>query len=286
MPSPTEALATLPKLLDVLAAAPADVVQGDSGMIYGHETKYLTWDFNPAQYDHLEFSQITDAQFGHIRCKVDRLKEYRDWILAEPFRFMLWTGDMVDAWAMWSPGQPWEQIGDPQSQVFKFCELFAPARHRVLGFVGGNHERRAIPGFGDLGRLIATLLKLPYSAGQQWIDINFGKHSPYTINLWHGRGNPRTLGAVAQMLDRQMKETAADTCLIGHVHRPLDTVMWKQVRDRAHRRIVLKKCYGAIGSSFLEFFASYGEVAGFSGHDVVMPRIVLTPDGKSELTLK
>jgi hypothetical protein len=255
-------------------------------MVYGQECKYVTWDFDPAQFDHIEISQITDVQFGHIACKVERVKEFRDWILSEPYRYMLWTGDMVDAWAFWSPGTPWEQQCDPQRQIFKFAELWAPARHRILGSVGGNHERRAIPAFGDLGLLIGWLLDIPYSRGQQWIDINYGKHQPYKVNLWHGRGNPRTLGTVAQMLDRHIQQTDADLCLVGHVHTPLIAPLWKQYRDRGHRRVGLRKCFGAVGSSFLDFFGTYGETMGLRGHDVLMPRLVLTPDGRSELTLK
>jgi hypothetical protein len=73
---------------------------------------------------------------------------------------------------------------------------------------------------------------------------------------------------------------------MGHVHTPLIAPLWKQYRDRSHRRVCLRKCFGAVGSSFLDFFATYGEVAGMRASDVLMPRCVLTPDGRSELTLK
>jgi hypothetical protein len=180
-----------------------------SGMIYGEQQKYVSWDIPTTKFSEIELLQITDVQFGHIACKYDRVIEYRDYVLAKPNRFMLWTGDNVDAWAMWSPGRAFDQIADPQSQVFKFCEVWAPARHRILGYVGGNHERRAIPGFGDLGTLIATLLKIPYSNGRQFIDIYFGKHDPFRVALWHGVGGARTKGTVAQILSRFMAEGTA-----------------------------------------------------------------------------
>lgn len=274
-------------LMTVIARAPKNVVPMSSGMVFGRETKYVSWEFSEKQFpNQIELVQITDLQFGHISCKVDRVIEYRDWVLASPNRFMLWTGDNVDAWRLGSPGSPFEQIGDPQTQVYKFCEIWAPARHRILGYVGGNHERRGVAGFGDLGLLLAQLLQIPYSGGRQFIDIVYGKHDAFKVDLWHGTGGARTKGTVAQILDRFMQQGVADLYLMGHLHQPLIMPIWKQTRDRAKRRIVLKKCFGAVGSSFLDTWGTYGEISGFAAHDVLMPRCVLTPDGKSELTLR
>lgn len=256
-----------------------------SGMLYGEQAKYVAWHF-PASLGTIELLQLTDVQFGHQFCKYDRVVEYRDWVLDKPNRFMLWTGDNVDAWAMWSPGRAFDQIADPQSQVFKFCETWAPARHRILGYVGGNHERRAIPGFGDLGILIATLLKVPYSNGRQFVDIRFGKHQPFKVALWHGGGSARTKGSVAQTLDRFMAQGDAQLYLMGHLHQPLMIPAWREVRDTDRQRVRLEKRIGAVGSSFLETFGTYGEVSGYVGHDVMMARALLEPNGKWELTLR
>lgn len=253
------------------------------------ETKYLTWDFNKASFDSLEILQITDAQFGHICCKIDRLKEYRDWVLARPNRYMVWTGDNVDSATMQSKGTTWENIGTPQSQVFQFCKLWAPAAHRVLGYVGGNHERRALTTFGDLGLLIAGLLQIPYSRGKQLIDIKFGEwgkgtKEPFQINQWHGVGGARTKGTVAQVLSRFMSEGDAHVYFMGHLHQPMVIPMWKERRGVNGIRSV--KCIGALGSSFLENWGSYGEVSGYTASDVMMPRVVITRGGRWEMTLR
>lgn len=257
-----------------------------TGMLIGAESKYVSWDIPAKKFDNIELMQITDMQYGHVGCRVHRVIEYRDWVLAKPNRFMLWTGDNVDAWAMWSPGRPFEQIGDPQSQVFQFCELWAPARHRILGYVGGNHERRAIPGFGDLGILIASLLKIPYSGGRQMVDVYFGKHEPFRISLWHGTGGARTKGTVAQGLARFMEQGDSQLYLTGHVHQPLLIPTWKEVRDVKNRRVTLRKSIGCVGSSFMETWGTYGEVAGYAGGDVMMGNARLEADGKWEVSLR
>lgn len=266
---------------------PADVLKCSTGMQIGEQAKYVTWTIpTTPKYRTVELSQITDVQFGHIACKYERVIEYRDWILSEPNRFMLWTGDNVDAWAMWSPGRAFDQLGDPQSQVMKFVEVWGPARHRVLGYVGGNHERRALPGFGDLGTLIAMLLGIPYSNGRQLIDIRYGQHNPFQISLWHGVGGARTKGTVAQILDRFMSRGDSQVYLMGHLHQPMIIPGWREVREPGQNRIGVRKCFGAVGSSFLSTWGTYGEIAGYSSHDVLMPRIVLEPNGKYEVTLK
>ncbi len=253
-------------------------------MLVQGESKYISWDFSRAPFKTLELLQITDAQFGHICCKIDRLLEYRDWVLSEPNRYMIWTGDNIDSATMQSKGTTWENTGTPQRQMFEFCKLWAPARHRILGYVGGNHERRALTTFGDLGITIAALLRLPYSKGKQLIDINFGKHRPFQISQWHGSGGARTKGSVAQALMRFASEGDSQLYLMGHLHQPMIIPFWKERRGEHGVKNV--KTIAALGSSFMETWGSYGEVMGFSPNDVLMPRCVLDKDGGWEVTLR
>ena len=276
-------LAPVEKFLNTVSL-PANEHLCTTGMVMGGQSKYVSWTL-PDTLQDVYLIQITDVQFGHVMCKYKRVIEFRDWVLSEPNRFMIWTGDMIDAWAAWSPGRPFEQIADPQTQVFKCCEVWAPARHRVLGYVGGNHERRAIPGFGDLGILLATLLKIPYSDGKQHIDITYGKHRPFKITQWHGRGGARTKGTVAQTLHRFASEGDSQYYLMGHLHQPLIMPIWKETRG-ANQKVVMRKCVAALGSSFMEYYGTYAEAAGYSAHDVLMPCAVLEPSGRWSVQLR
>lgn len=229
----------------------------------------------------------SSVQFGHVECQVDRVKEYRDWVLAKPNRFVLFGGDMIDAASVLSPGQPWENICGPQSQVYQFCELMAPLRARILGYVGGNHERRGLKTFGDIGLMIAYLLKIPYSSGQQLIDIHFGKHRPFKTHLYHGRGAARTKGAKVMMLHHLMRDyPGSHLYLVGHLHDCfiLPTVVWDRVPGQS--RVKMQKVMGAMSSSFLSFWGTYAEVAGMTCNDVLMVRTILEPSGKFEATIR
>ena len=266
-----------------------DACRIHAGQNFGAESKFISAYFSEKdvkKWGQLELSHITDIQFGHVCCNHKRMLEYRDWILAAPNRFMLWGGDNIDAFRIGSPGSPWENYFAADKQITKFCEVWAPARHRILGYVGGNHERRGIIGFGDLGKLISYLLSIPYSSGQQFINIYFGKHNPFTVDLWHGRGGAITKGAKINMVHNYMKQSDAQLVLVGHLHDPIATFDWKKRRNHVTSRIELIKQGGAMSSSFLEFFGTYGEIAGYSPGDVMMARAVLDATGHWELTLK
>jgi hypothetical protein len=280
-PSTLDALARLEEMLPEYAARPT------LGMLYGNENKYVTWRFSENDFQTIELLHITDVQFGHVECQEDRVIEYRDWVLAEPNRFVLFGGDMIDAANVLSPGQPWDNLCGPQSQVYKFCELWAPARARTLGYVGGNHERRGLKSFGDIGLMIAYLLKIPYSSGQQLIDIHFGQHKPFKIHLYHGRGTARTKGAKVMMVHQLMKDyPGSQLYLVGHLHDCfiLPTVVWERIPGRSNVRMM--KSVGAMSSSFLNFWGTYAEVAGMSCNDVLMTRTILEPNGKFEVTIR
>lgn len=262
--------------------APGDIVKISTSMRFGDESKYVTVDFSIDEYETVELLMITDVQFGHLACKVNRLKEFIDWVLAEPNRFVFLGGDMVDAATSISIASPYENTEEPQGQVFRLVELMMPIRHRILGYVGGNHERRSVKTFGDLGHLIATFLKVPYSSGKQFVDINFGEHRSFKNSLWHGGTGSRTKGAKMQMLHRFMQQGDAQAYWVGHLHDALMTFDWRERRGKG--KVKLEKFCGMMSSSFLEHYGTYAEVAGMAASDVMMARVILYPNGHWEVT--
>lgn len=254
-------------------------------MIIDGAARRLTWDFSNVDIDTLELLQMTDVQFGHKACDVETVDKYLAWVLAQGNRYILFGGDMVDAGHVQSKGSPFEQIGDPQQELWEFCRLFAPVRHRVLGYVGGNHERRAIPTFGDIGKSIATILELPYSPGKQHIDIIFGDHKPFKISMWHGGGSGQTKGSIANGLVKFMNQADSQLYLLGHLHQAMVVQESREIRGKS--KMVQQKIVGARGSSFLKHYGTYAEVImGANPQTIQMPRAVLERDGKWELTLR
>lgn len=265
--------------------APQDIVQIKSSMQYGDESKYLTVNFDPKEYPKgIEILHLTDVQYGSLACNIPVLQEFLSWILKANNRFVFFGGDMVDAATSLSIASPYDNTEAPQGQVFRFCEMVMPIRHRVLGYVFGNHERRSEKTFGNLGNLIATLLKIPGSSGKQFIDIHYGDHKPFKNSLWHGSSGSRTKGAKLQMLHRFMAQGDAQCYWVGHLHDALMTFDWRERRKNG--RIHLEKFAGVMSSSFLEHYGSYSEVAGMAATGTMMWRAILEPNGHWELTAR
>ena len=254
-------------------------------MIMDGETKYVTVKFAPTKrLQTVELLMLTDLQYGAHSFMEKRFIEFRDWILSRPNRYVFFGGDMIDAATVLSVASPYENKCDPSEQVNGLIQLLAPLRSRVLGYVGGNHERRTSKSFGDAGRLIATLMKIPYSRGVQFIDIHYGEHKPFKVSLWHGSGSARTKGAKAQMLHRFMSQADSQVYLCGHLHDVVLLFDWRQ--QRSGKRIRLVKIAGVMSSSFQSFWNTYAECAGMSPNDTMMARIILEPTGKWEVTLR
>src|ERR1700675_277823 len=99
-PSTMDALRQLAESLPEYECTPT------TGMAYGEQVKYVSWTFDPAKFDTLEVLHVTDIQYGHVECRIHRVIEYRDWILKQPKRFVLFGGDLVAASTGLSPGSP------------------------------------------------------------------------------------------------------------------------------------------------------------------------------------
>lgn len=253
-------------------------------MIYDGETKYVTYNIPRERHDSIEVMMLTDLQFGHKSFNEDRFLEFREWILSEPNRFVCLGGDLIDAATPLSIQNPYENKFQPSEQVGRFCEMFMPIQHRILGSVGGNHERRTGKSFGDAGFLIATLLRIPYSRGVQLIDIHYGDHDPFKISIWHGSGAARTKGARAQMLHRFMQQADSQLYLCGHLHDVVLLFDWRQ--HRVGKEIKLQKIAGVMSSSFINYWNTFAEVAGLPPSDTMMARAVIEPNGHWEVTLR
>ncbi len=276
---------TVASFLDRLAENfPQRTVGLESPMVLDGESKYIEVAISAKQHSKVELIHLTDLQWGAKSFKKARFNTYRDWILADPDRFVLLGGDIIDAATVLSVASPYENDQEPARQVEECVQGLKPLRGRILGYVGGNHERRTIKTYGDSGRVIATLLKIPYSRGVQNIDISYGKHKPFKISLWHGSGSARTKGAKAQMLHRFMHQGDSQLYLVGHLHDVVCLYDWRQQRQDG--KIVLKKIAGVMSSSFQDYWNTYAEVFGMSPSDTMMARCILDPNGGFEVTLK
>lgn len=253
------------------------------------EVKYLKLDFSSKPWDRLELVHFTDLQVGSRNFMRARLEEYSDWTLSKDFRYVFLGGDLIDSATRISIGSPYENTKEPIYQVDEAVELLTPLAKagRLVAYVGGNHERRTIPTFGDSGVLIAQRLQVPYSRGVQLIDVTFGefgKGNPFQVALWHGGGRARTKGAIANVIYGFMQRHSAHVCFIGHLHQAMVIPDYQMVRKGG--KIKLQKRFGVMSSSFQSYWNSYAEVAALNPFDVMMGRAIVERSGHFEVTIR
>lgn len=255
----------------------------------GGANAYVEWVFPEAEcarWRTLSILQLTDVQFGSMYCNVRKLDAYLRWALAAPSRYLVLGGDLVEGFNfLASPGSPYEQAADPHTCLGGFVARFVPVAHRVLGMVSGNHERR-FRAFGDLTRLLAELLQVPWTVGRQHIAVRFGAHQPFKIALHHGRGSAQTRGSVVNALERAALADDSDLFLMGHLHQANTIHIPRSIWDPERREMVLRDSWAAMGSSFLDYWGSYADMAGYRQSKLSMPLAVLDAKGGWSISLK
>lgn len=253
----------------------------------GHS--FVEWDFSARRWPRLEILQLTDIQYGSAYCREDKVREHVKWVLAAPWRRVVFGGDMVEAFNyLKSPGTPADQKpGSVMDQVKQAVSIYQPIAGRVLGYVSGNHERRHMA-LGDLTGLVAEALGgIPWAPGRQHIAIRFGawQKRAFRISMHHGRGSAMTRGSIVNALERMALQDDCDLFLMGHLHQSNAIHIPRPVWDEQAGQVVVRDSWAAMGSSFLSHYGSYADVAGYRANKLHMPLAVLERDGEWRVLL-
>lgn len=244
--------------------------------------KAVEYDLRRRGYNALVICQVTDMHYGARSVSRSVVESYRDFILAGENRFMVWTGDMINAATPYSPGHPHDDHFGPKDQIEEFCDIWriGDAHKRVLGYVGGNHELRAVAQYADLGPEISDRLGIHYSADYQEIRVRFNSHynkrsrGPFSI-LQHHQG----IGGKRASFGEMMKERPDnDVYLTGHYHSAATERVTRKRRDQ-NGDAFIEIAYGMRGSSFMDQYTPYAAAKGHRLNKLQMPSIVLPKQG-------
>lgn len=235
-----------------------------------------------------------DEQLGHVTCDEARIKKDIQWVEKNPQCLVMLLGDAIDSATKESPGSVKENkpaegtIGPsgPIRQAMAYVDMHRSIRDRIIGYVGGNHERRIDKALTEGGagvRLIAEGLstpdhRIPYSGGILLLDVRWRGHL-WTFTLFHGAGAASTAGSRTQRLQRNMLLSDSLITLSGHLHDEMKTSR-RFVRRAPDGKIEIAKQTALQCGTYLQYIGSYGEVGGMSptGPDMIV--IELLSDGR------
>ena len=267
------------RMSKILKSLPKRRIEISTSMLVSGCAKYVTVSLKNFKWPRIELLHITDIQWGNPQCNKEKLEEYREWVTKKPYRFTILGGDMCDLNTMLSVGKgAMEQDSEPSEQVLSLAEFLAPISHRILGYVGGNHEQRGQKFGHDFGAHLAGLLRVPYSDGIQAIDLYYGDWEPFKIYLWHGRGGARTMGSKAQAMMSVIQNDRANLYISGHTHTALVLPGFHVDRDHKKKHIIIEKYYAVSSTSFQNYYGTYAERAYYPPTFLLMGAATIYPN--------
>jgi hypothetical protein len=239
----------------------------------------------PEDWDKPIFFVKGDEQLGHVTCDEARIVKDIAWVEKNPQCLVMLLGDAIDAATDRSPGSLRENKVAPIKQATQYIQMHQSIRDRIVGYVGGNHERRIDKALSEGGagvRLIADGLstpdhRIPFSSGILLLDAYWRGHL-WTFTLFHGAGAAATAGSKVQRLQRNLMLTDSLITLSGHLHDEMKTS--RRFVTRYKNGVKITKQTALQCGSYLGYMGSYGEVAGMSptGPDMIV--IELLADGR------
>ena len=166
--------------------------------------------------------------------------KYREWILAEPNRYCVLNGDILDMAIKSSIGDVYTSMR-PKEQIDLAVRMLQPlaAENRILAYLDGNHEYRVTKEV-DIhpGEHICALLGIPrlYDANGCVLFLSVGHNRKkagtsgnhkkvnrmtYTIFMLHGSRGGRRIGGKANALEDMQSVCVCDCYIVAHTHQKM-----------------------------------------------------------------
>lgn len=179
----------------------------------------------PGDWVKAEIYSVSDLHVGDVLFHHVEFQRFIEYILEEPYRFVLINGDIINNNLVNSQGSPYEDIISPNDQKKEIKRMLLPVKDRTVAMTGGNHEWRTKKLVGlDITEEIAEQLDVPYNEDEVFVKIAIGKtHNNkkhiYTIYMTHGSGGGKKAGGTLNNLEDLSKNIFADIYVVGHGHK-------------------------------------------------------------------
>ena len=279
------------------------------------------WILHPSRTDKFLIWNLSDLHIQSRACAEGRLQADIETIRKDPFSFWFGGGDYADfigySDKRFDPDvvAPWISVKDlgrlGQAGMHRVRDIFAPIKHKCMGLLIGNHEKRyelKTENDGLHGWLCEELgvRNLEYCA---FFDIVFVRDPAVTepslhlssphkrgfssqtfrVFAHHGAGYAQTPGGKLNRLVQFMMGFDADVYFCGHVHDKLARPEPAIGADVGCKNLIERVRLGVISGSYLRTYAqhvtTYGEMAGYRPTNLGAASVEICPETR-EMTAK
>lgn len=198
---------------------------------------------------------MADAHIGARECDLDGLRAFVRRVQADPDSYLVLVGDILNNGVKDSLTNVYEETMPPSMQVQAAVDLLRPVSDRILGVVGGNHERRSAKAV-DLDPMYAVCVHLGiqdlYRPNMAFVRVSMRNgrvQQVYNLLITHGRS------AAAKRRFAYSVE-GVDAVITGHTH---DGLLEKPARIcmTGKGNVVVKPLISLTATSWLRY-GGYG----------------------------
>jgi len=174
---------------------------------------------------------LGDWHYGSPRCDEKLMRKVVKIVMNDPIGYWLGIGDFHENNLEGSTGSSYEQLLNPEEQLYGRFEnngklrreglfhILEPIKDKCLFMIEGNHGYRTTKASGLVpDKMIATHLGAPFK-GISCLGKIYVKDTTFKILAHHGHGGGRTLGGKINVALR-IRDLAptADLTISGHTH--------------------------------------------------------------------
>lgn len=213
----------------------------------------------------LRIVPLADAHYGSREFNETLWHNTIKRIQDDPNCFCVLVGDLIDNGLKNSLTNVYEATASPREQKEWLYNELLPIKDKILGAVGGNHERRTMreadqdPLYDVMLRLgkenvyrqniCFMQVKLTYGIGGQKDNK---QRVEYSFAITHGAGGGQYIGSSANRASNFGMAIEGIDCLItAHTHKPVAFPVTKLVFNQG--AVIRKQFVVAVASSFLDY---------------------------------
>lgn len=211
---------------------------------------------------------IADVHIGAKECDLDGFKRFLKAVENDPDSYIVIVGDLISNGLKTSMTNVYEETIPPSLQVDLAVDLLEPIKHRILGMVSGNHERRSKKDC-DIDPLftISAILRINdvFRQNMAFIRIILERGNTkenYALMITHGKSaaKKKAFTSICEGID---------AAIFAHTHTP-DITMPNRIRFTTSNRVVMHEVISLTCCSFLK-------TGGYSLSGLYAPQAVSRP---------
>lgn len=212
----------------------------------------------PSEAQFIEIYPLHDIHRGNVMHNIKTWEAHKKYILANPYRYVIWVGDMMENATRNSKSDVFYQTEPPHEQKYWLRDQFIELRERTIAILPGNHENRSNKDAGMFPVYDAAVmagLEDRYRQSFMFVDVGVGDRR----NTTRGTKQVHYVGYCVHKATNQVKFSSADTIdgidffLSGHDHNPADRPRGRLCYDSHNKKITQRSVETINCGSFMDY---------------------------------